>query len=107
MQVTKVLGTIFIALLLNVSAYAGDTVEGEIVSIPVSISLDDLASGEIKNLNFTGASMKVKLSYGEVVDVPATEDQMSEAFAGKRKATLQKSEDEEWVIVNLEKQSKQ
>ena len=46
--------------------------------------------------------MKVKLGNGDVVDALASEEQMSQAFSGKRKVTLEKSENDEWKVISLE-----
>jgi hypothetical protein len=46
--------------------------------------------------------MKVKLGNGDVVDALATEEQMSEAFSGKGKVTLMKTESGEWKVASLE-----
>jgi len=93
---------ILFALLLGASACAEKTVEGDVVSVPASIPLSALTSGKpISKINFTGKYMKVKLKNGDVVDALATEDQMSEAFSGKGKVTLEKSENDEWMVISL------
>lgn len=94
---------ILFALLLGVSGCAEKTVEGIVVSVPASIPLTALTSGKpIGKINFTGQYMKVKLKNGDVVDALATEDQMSEAFSGKGKVTLKRSENDEWMVMSLE-----
>jgi len=82
-------------------------VEGVVISVPASISLEDLTSGEISNMTFTGDVVKVRLNDGKEVEALATYEQMEQAFEGKNKATLEKIKDEahegiEWKVIKLE-----
>lgn len=82
-------------------------VEGTVISIPMSVSFDELTSGSFSNMTFTGNVVKVKLDDGKEVEALATHEQMEQAFEGKKKATLEKSKDEahegiKWKIIKLE-----
>jgi hypothetical protein len=82
-------------------------VKGVVISVPMSLSLNELMSGNVDNMTFTGDVVKVRLSSGEEVDAIATREQMEQAFKGKTKATLAKAKDKahegiEWEVVKLE-----
>lgn len=82
-------------------------VEGVVISVPMSMSLNELTSGNVTNMTFTGEVVRVKLENGEEVDALATHEQMEQAFNGKTKATLEKAKDEarkeiEWRVIKLE-----
>jgi hypothetical protein len=87
-------------------------VEGVVISIPMSVSFNELVSGELSNMTFTGDVVKVRLEDGEEVDALATHEQMEQAFEGKNKATLEKIKDDAhegigWKVVRLEEGKEQ
>lgn len=86
---------------------AQKNVEGVVISVPMSMSFNELTSGNVTNMTFTGDVVRVKLENGEEVDALATHDQMEQAFNGKTKATLEKANDEArediiWRVIKLE-----
>jgi hypothetical protein len=92
---------------LIISGCAQKNVEGVVISVPMSMSLNEMMSGNVENMTFTGDVVRVKLENGEEVDALATHEQMEQAFNGKTKATLEKAKDEarediEWKIIKLE-----
>jgi len=87
-------------------------VEGVVISVPMSLSLNELMSGEVSNMTFTGDAVTVRLNDGEEVEALATNEQMEQAFEGKNIATLEKIKDPEhegvnWKIVKLEENTEQ
>jgi hypothetical protein len=76
--------------------------KGIVVSVPITLSMQEAVSGQIDNLNFSGNTVKVKLNNGEKVEAIATEEQMEEAFNGKNIATLEKITDNQWKVLKLE-----
>lgn len=75
-------------------------IEGRGVSVPAAMSLEDLmGGGEIKNLQFSGETMKVRLESGEEIEARATVKQMEQAFRGRNRVTLEKTESGEWTVV--------
>lgn len=97
-------------LLIGLLAIAGCTqknIEGTVISVPMSMSFNELMSGEVSNMTFTGDLVTVRLESGEEVPALATHEQMEEAFEGKTRARLEKLKDTEhegvsWKIVALE-----
>jgi len=82
-------------------------VEGVVISVPMSMSFNEMMSGNVENMTFTGDVVRVKLENGEEVDALATHEQMEQAFNGNTKATLEKAKDEarediEWRVIKLE-----
>jgi hypothetical protein len=93
--------------LIILTGCAQKNVEGVVVSVPMSMSFNELTSGNVDNITFTGDVVKVRLGNGEEVDALATHEQMEQAFNGKTKATLVKSKDKahegiEWKVINLD-----
>lgn len=78
--------------------------EGEVISVPAVISMDDFSKGAVNDVEFRGDYVKVKLENGDVVQAIATKEQMEQAFFGEMtKATLEKDEKDNWKIIKLEK----
>ena len=82
-------------------------VEGVVISVPMSLSLNELMSGNVDNMTFTGDVVEVRLNDGKEVQALATQEQMEQAFEGKTRATLEKLKDEahegiEWKVISLE-----
>lgn len=82
-------------------------VEGVVISVPMSMPFNELTSGNVTNMTFTGDVVRVELENGKEVDALATHEQMEQAFNGKTKATLEKAKDEvreniDWRIIKLE-----
>ena len=93
--------------LLALFACNQKNVEGTVISVPMSMSLNELMSGEVSEITFTGDLVTVRLNNGEEVQAVATHEQMEQAFKGVNKATLEKIKDEEhegveWIVINLE-----
>lgn len=101
-----IMSILFIGLMI----FCGCTqknVKGVVISVPMSLSLNELMSGNVDNMTFTGDVVKVRLGSGEEVDAIATREQMEQAFKGKTKATLAKAKDKahegiEWKVISLE-----
>ena len=105
-RISIFLSLLFIGL-IALSGCKQKSVEGTIISVPVTMSLNELMSGEVSNMTFSGDLVKVRLDTGEEVEALATHEQMEQAFKGKNKATLEKIKDEEhegvgWIVINLE-----
>jgi len=93
--------------LIFTSGCTQKNVEGVVISVPMSLSLNELMSGNVENITFTGDVVKVRLDSGEEVDAIATHEQMQQVFEGKKKATLARAKDEahegvEWKVINLD-----
>lgn len=93
--------------LLFMSGCTQKNVEGIVISVPMSLSLNELMSGNVDNITFTGDVVKVRLDSGDEVDAIATHEQMQQAFEGKTKVTLARTKDDayegvEWKVVNLD-----
>ena len=102
MCISRLMPVLLALLLIGVYGCAEKSAEGQVVSVPASIPLSAMTSNKpIGKINFTGKYIKVKLTNGEVVDALATEEQMSDAFSGKGKATLEKTKDGEWKVTSL------
>ena len=106
-----IMNILFIGLII-LCGCTKKNVEGVVISVPASMSFEDLTAGKISDMTFTGDVVKVRLNNGEEVDALATREQMEQAFEGKNKATLEKTKDEayegiEWKIVKLEENQEQ
>ena len=93
--------------LMILSGCAQKNAEGVIISVPMSMSLNEMMSGNFENMTFSGDVVRVRLENGEEVDALATHEQMAEAYGGKTKATLTREKDDEhedveWKIVKLD-----
>jgi hypothetical protein len=90
---------------------AQKNVEGVVISVPMSMSFNEMMSGNVENMTFSGDVIRVKLENGEEIDALATHEQMEQAFNGKTKATLAKAKDKEhedieWKVISLEENTK-
>lgn len=102
MRNSRLIAVMLTVSLLGIYGCTEKSAEGRVVSVPASIPLSALTSNKpIGKINFIGKYIKVKLTSGEVVDALATEAQMSDAFSGKGKATLEKTKEGEWKVTGL------
>lgn len=107
MKRTTCLQAIIFILILSIISCGKKIIEGDIISIPVSLSLKEVQGGKIDKLKFTGDSVTVKLNSGKILEVYATSKQMEEAFKGKTKVIIEREENDKWKIVNfVEKKGK-
>lgn len=93
--------SIMLTLILAVTGCTQKNVRGTVISVPMSMSFNELVSGEVSNMTFTGDLVTVRLENGEEVQALATHDQMEQAFEGKNQATLEKVKDSGHEGVNL------
>ncbi|MDQ7816040.1 MAG: hypothetical protein RDU14_03380 [Melioribacteraceae bacterium] len=92
---------IFISVFLNCTK---KNLEGEVISVPATISFNDLSKGVINDVEFRGDVVKVKLENGDVVDAIATKKQMEQVlYDSMSKATLEKDDNDNWKVIKLEK----
>jgi hypothetical protein len=92
---------IFISVFLNCTE---KNLEGEVISVPATISFNDLSKGVINDVEFRGDVVKVKLENGDVVDAIATKKQMEQVlYDSMSKATLEKDDNDNWKVIKLEK----
>ena len=106
-----IMSVLFIGLII-VACCTKKNVEGVVISVPMSVSFNELMSGNVSNMIFTGDVVTVRLHDGEEVEALATNEQMEQAFKGKNKATLEKIKDPEhegvnWKIIKLEENTEQ
>ena len=78
----------------------------------MSMSFNELMSGEVSNMAFTGDLVTVRLESGVEVQALATHEQMEQAFKGKNHATMEDLKDPEhegvnWKIIKLEESMKE
>jgi hypothetical protein len=98
-------------ILISFTGCVQKDVEGIVISVPMSMSLNEMMSGNLENMTFSGDVVRVKLENGEEIDALATHEQMKQAFNGKTKATLSKNKDKEhedieWKVISLEENTK-
>lgn len=110
-RINILLSVLFIGF-VALSGCTQKTAEGVVTSVPMSVSLNELMSGDVSDMTFTGDVIKVRLESGEEVEALATPEQMKQAFEGMNKATLEKIKDEEhegveWKVIKLEEKTKQ
>jgi len=106
-----IMSVLFIGL-IALSGCTQKNVEGVVISVPASLSLNELMSGNVSDMTFTGDVVKVRLNDGQEVEALATHEQMEQAFKGKNKVTLEKIKDEEhegveWKVIKLEENQEQ
>ncbi|MDT8402527.1 MAG: hypothetical protein RQ743_12600 [Bacteroidales bacterium] len=106
MKKSYILMIILFTGLLAIAGCAQKNVEGTVISVPMSMSFNEMMSGEVSNMTFTGDLVTVRLESGEEVKALATHEQMEEAFEGKTHASLENLKDPEhegvnWKIVTL------
>ena len=81
--------------------------EGTVLSLPVTFSLNDALDGTIDKTIFSGNIIEVELSDGEIIEAFATTEQMEEILKGKHHVTLEKTKDDtsdgaEWKVIKVE-----
>jgi len=75
---------------------------GVVVSIPLSFSLEEAASGNIKNYTFSGTTVTIRLQNGSEIKAEATKTQMEAALQGKTNAKVQKVNNKGWKVIVLD-----
>jgi len=107
MKNTIILLSLFTICLISIAACTQKNVEGTVISVPMSMSFNEMMSGEVSDMTFTGDLVTVKLESEEEVKALATHEQMEQAFEGKNHATMENINDPEhegvnWKIIGLE-----
>jgi hypothetical protein len=93
-------------ILISSAGCVQKDVEGIVISVPMSMPLNQM-TGQFEEMTFSGNVVKVRLENGEEIDAIATDEQMEQAFNGKRKATLSKERDKAhegvvWKVIRLD-----
>jgi len=74
---------------------------GVVISVPsIIFSAGELMSGQIKEMNFDGNTIKVKLTIGKVIDATATQEQLEKIAQGEKNVKLEKTDKNEWKVID-------